>query len=215
MTEMATARQLGLALCHDCHMLVDWAGVRPEEAAYCPRCGARVHLRKPNSLKRTWALLIAAAVLYFPANLLPITVTTSLGSEQSDTIISGVLYFLRHGSIGIGLVILIASVLIPLTKILVLTYLLLTVHSRSLWRPKDRTRLYRMIEAVGRWSMVDIFVVTILVALVKLGALANVDAGPATIYFAAVVILTMLATESFDPRLMWDIVEENYERGNT
>jgi len=212
MADMFSAKKLGLALCHECHILVDFSGVAPGEAAYCPRCGARVYMRKPNSIKRTWALLLASCALYMPANILPITVTTSLGSEQSDTIISGVIYFLKHGSIAIGLIIFIASICVPLMKILTLTYLLLTVHLKSLWRPRDRTRLYRMTETVGRWSMVDIYVVTIMVALVKLGALANVDAGPAAVYFAAVVVLTMLAAESFDPRLIWDVIEENNEQ---
>ena len=209
MTDMISAMKLGLAQCHDCHLLVDCTAVSPQQAGNCPRCGATVHLRKPNSLARTWALLLASCVLYVPANLLPITITTSLGSEQSDTIISGVIYFLSHGSIAIGLIIFIASICVPMMKIITLIYLLLTVHCKSLWRPRDRTRLYRMTEAVGRWSMVDIYVVTIMVALVKLGALANVDAGPATLYFAAVVVLTMLAAESFDPRLMWDVCEES------
>ena len=208
MGEVATAKQLGMGLCHDCHMLVDISAVPFGQSAICPRCGAVVHMRKPNSLKRTWALLIAACIFYLPANLLPITVTTSFGSTQSDTIISGVIYFLKNGSIAVGLIILIASILIPLLKILILSYLLLTIHLRSKWRPRDRTRLYRMTEAVGRWSMVDIYVVTIMVALVKLGALANVDAGPATVYFATVVVLTMLAAESFDSRLIWDVAEE-------
>ncbi len=210
MAETATAKQLGMGLCHDCHMLVDVTSVPAGQSAICPRCGAVVHLRKPNSLKRTWALLIAACIFYLPANLLPITVTTSFGKTQSDTIISGVIYFLKNGSIAVGLIILIASILIPLLKIMILSYLLLTVHRRSKWRPRDRTRLYRMTEAVGRWSMVDIYVVTIMVALVKLGALANVDAGPAAIYFATVVVLTMLAAESFDSRLIWDAAEEKY-----
>ncbi len=208
MIKMDTAKKLGLGLCHDCRLLVDLTGVCAAKVGCCPRCGARVHLRKPNSIRRTWALLAASCILYLPANLLPITVTTSLGSKQSDTIISGVIYFLKHGSIAIGLIIFIASICVPLMKILTLTYLLLTVQLKSLWRPRDRTRLYRMTEAVGRWSMVDIYVVTIMVALVKLGALANVEAGPATIYFAAVVVLTMLAAESFDPRLIWDVIEE-------
>ncbi len=212
MAEMATARQLGMALCHDCHMLIDWPSLAPGEMAFCPRCGAQVHQRKPNSLMRTWALLIAAIIFYVPANILPITITTSFGSEQADTIMSGVIYFLKSGSFEIALVIFVASILVPLMKLTILTYLLLSVKFKSLWRPKERTKLYRITEAVGRWSMLDIYVVTILVALVKLGILANIDAGPAAVYFAAVVVITMFAAESFDPRLMWDAIEEKYER---
>jgi paraquat-inducible protein A len=211
MAEMATARQLGMALCHDCHMLIDWPLLAPGEMAFCSRCGAQIHQRKPNSLMRTWALVIAALIFYVPANILPITITTSLGSEQTDTIMSGVIYFLKSGSFEIALVIFVASILVPLMKLMILTYLLLSVKFKSLWRPKERTKLYRITEAVGRWSMLDIYVVTILVALVKLGALANIDAGPAAVYFAAVVVITMFAAESFDPRLIWDVIEEKYE----
>lgn len=212
MAEMATTRQLGMALCHDCHLLVRLPRLEPDARAQCPRCRAQLHQRKPNSIKRTWALVIAAFILYIPANLLPITITTSLGNEQADTIISGVIYFLKSGSFEIALVIFVASVFVPLMKLLILSSLLLSVHFRSRWRPKERTKLYRLTEAVGRWSMVDIYVVTILVALVKLGALVNIDAGPAAVYFAAVVVITMFAAESFDPRLIWDIMEESHER---
>lgn len=213
MGDAITARQLGMALCHDCHILIDWPYLSSGETVFCPRCGAEVHQRKPNSITRTWALVIAALVFYVPANVLPITVTTSLGAEQADTIMSGVIYFLKSGSFEIALIIFVASVLVPLMKLLILTYLLLSVQFKSLWRPKERTRLYRITEAVGRWSMLDIFVVTILVALVKLGVLANIDAGPAAIYFAAVVVITMFAAESFDPRLMWDVVDEKLREG--
>jgi paraquat-inducible protein A len=124
---------------------------------------------------------------------------------------SGVIYFVKTGMWPIALVIFVASVFVPLMKLSVLTYLLISVKRRSHWRPRDRTRLYRMTEVVGRWSMVDIYVVTILVALVKLGALASIDAGPGAIYFGAVVVITMFAAESFDPRLIWDVMEEKYD----
>lgn len=211
MAEPATARQAGLVLCHDCHLLVTWPRLAPSQVALCPRCRARLRQRKPNSIARCWALLLAAYCLYMPANVLPITVTTSLGQIQADTIMSGVIYFIKTGSYMIALVIFVASLFIPLMKLLILTYLLLSVQIKSIWRPRDRTRLYRMTEAVGRWSMVDIYVVTILVALVKLGALANIDVGPAAVYFAAVVVITMFAAESFDPRLIWDTLEETHE----
>lgn len=211
MTEMATARQLGMALCHDCHILVDWPVLASGERAHCPRCGAQIHQRKPNSVRRTWALLIASCILYVPANLLPITITTSLGDVQSDTIISGIIYFLKSGSFVVAMVIFVASVVVPLMKLLILSSLLLSVQLKSAWRPKERTGLYRLTEFVGRWSMVDIYVVTILVALVKLGALADIEAGPAAGYFAAVVVITMFAANSFDPRLIWDTIEEKHD----
>jgi len=203
----ATASQLGLVSCHDCSLLIE-----AEHAAdhpHCPRCGAHLHRRKPNSLARTWALVWAAIIFIVPANVLPMTVTTTLGAKQADTIMSGVIYFMQSGSWEIAAVIFIASIFVPFAKLLILIFLLLSVRFRSAWRPKDRTTLYRLTELVGRWSMVDIYVVTILVALVKLGAVAAIEAGPAAVYFAAVVVTTMFAAESFDPRLIWDVIEEN------
>lgn len=205
--QATTALELGLINCHDCHLLVeiDQAKNHP----HCPRCGAHLHLRKPNSLNRTWALVCAAIVMIIPANVLPITVTTTLGAKQADTIMSGVIYFMQTGSWEIAAVIFIASVFVPFAKLCILIFLLLSVQFRWRWRPKDRTSLYRLTELVGRWSMVDIYVVTILVALVKLGAVAAIEAGPAAVYFAAVVVITMFAAESFDPRLIWDVLEED------
>jgi len=170
-----------------------------------------LHSRKPNSIARTWALVIAAFILYIPANVLPITKVTSLGIVQSDTIMSGVIYFIQTGMWPIALVIFVASVFVPLLKLCMLIFLVISVQRRSTWRPKDRTRIYRITEAVGRWSMTDIFVVTILVALVHLGALANIEAQAGAVFFAAVVVITMLAAMSFDPRLIWDVKEPQDE----
>jgi paraquat-inducible protein A len=193
------------ARCHDCGLL----SRLPEGAhgARCPRCDAALHARKPQSLERTWAWLIAAALCYLPANLLPIMKVTSLGRAQADTIMSGVVYLLVHGMWPLAIVVFTASVFVPLLKLAILLTLLISVHRRSNWRPVDRTRLYRITEAIGRWSMVDIFVVTILVALVHLGNLATVEAQTGAVFFGAVVVLTMLAAESFDPRLIWDRLE--------
>ena len=199
----ATALASGCALCHDCGLLC----ALPEHGAHgaaCRRCGAALHARKPRSLERAWAFLIAAALCYLPANLLPIMKVTSLGRAQSDTIMSGVVYLLTHGMWPLAIVVFTASVFVPILKIVILTGLLVSVHRSSRWRPVERTRLYRITEAIGRWSMVDIFVVTILVALVRLGNLATVEAQPGAVFFGAVVVLTMLAAESFDPRLLWD-----------
>jgi len=200
-----TARKAGLVACTVCHLL------SPDGVGRCPRCGAALHNRKPDSIARSWALVTAAAILYVPANVLPMTTVTSLGMVQSDTIMSGVVYFVQSGSWPIALVIFVASVFVPLLKLFILSYLLISVQRKSHFRPKDRTRLYLITEAVGRWSMLDIFVVTILVALVNLGALATIQAGPAALYFAAVVVLTMLAAMSFDPRLIWDAKEKMHE----
>ena len=206
-SRQTTARKLGLLSCHACNLLID--PLQESPPGRCPRCGARVHPRKPNSLARTWALVAAAVILYVPANVLPMTITLSLGARQSDTILSGVIYFFQTGAWEIAAVIFTASIFVPLVKLCVLIFLLLSVQFRFVWRPKDRTTLYRLTELVGRWSMVDIFVVTILVALVRLGAIATIEAGPAAVYFAAVVVITMFAAESFDPRLIWDAMEED------
>jgi len=206
---MTAAAQAGSALaadctpCHDCGLLCRLPA-HGAAAPLCPRCGAEVHARKPRSLERTWAWWTAAAICYLPANLLPIMKVTSLGRGQADTIMSGVVYLLVHGMWPLAIVVFTASVFVPLLKLLILLGLLLSVHRRSSWRPVDRTRLYRITEAIGRWSMVDIFVVTILVALVRLGNLATVEAQTGAVFFGAVVVLTMLAAESFDPRLIWD-----------
>ena len=206
-----TAREASLVTCHGCHLLSRAPSPNDAPEALCPRCGASLHQRKPNSIARTWALVLAALIFYIPANVLPITLTTSMGKVQADTIISGVIYFMVSGSWHIALVILIASIFVPLLKILALSYLVISVHRKSSWRPHDRTRLYRITEVVGRWSMLDIFVIAILVALVKLKSLATIEAGPAAVFFAAVVVITMFAAMSFDPRLIWDEMEYRHE----
>ena len=208
-TRLATARNTALISCHSCHLLCK--GSQTNLLLKCPRCGATLHSRKPNSTARTWALTLAAAVFYIPANILPITTVISFGKAQSDTIMSGVLYFIATGMWPIALVIFVASVLVPMLKLIILMFLLISVQWKSTWRPKDRTRLYRITEVVGRWSMVDIYVVTILVALVNLGSLATIEAGPGAVFFAAVVVLTMFAAMSFDPRLIWDVKEKSNE----
>ena len=162
------------------------------------------HLPGASSLQRTWALLVAATLCCFPAHLYPIMVTTSLGHTQPSTIISGVLQFLQHGDWPIALIIFTASVLVPFGKIMALSWLCLAARRDA---PLDMTaqmRLYRITEWVGRWSMIDVFVVAIVVALVRLGNLLSIDPGPGGLAFAAVVVLTMLAAFSFDPRLIWD-----------
>lgn len=202
-TDTAMARSL--LACHSCGLV----SRRPAVGASlsCPRCGVALHARIPRSLSRTWALLVAAVMLYVPANLLPIMQVTSFGRARSDTILSGAEYLLQLGMWPLALIVFVASVLVPVTKIVILAYLLISLHRRSRSRPMDRLRLYRFTEFVGRWSMVDVFVVTILVALVNLGKIAEVEAGPGALFFAAVVILTMLAAHTFDPRLIWDNAE--------
>ena len=173
----------------------------------CPRCSDVLHRRKPNSLQRTWALVLAASAFYVPANVYPVMTVTSLGQTQSDTIFSGVVFLFEHGMLPLAAILFIASIFVPLLKLLILMFLLISVQMRSRWRPRDRTRLYRITEAIGRWSMVDVYVVTILVALVHLGNLASIEAEAGAVFFCAVVVITMFAAMAFDPRLIWDVME--------
>ncbi|GAB6909813.1 Paraquat-inducible protein A [Desulfosarcina cetonica] len=205
-----TAAAHGLYNCHICGLLVRRPKI-PASHVHCPRCGGRLHLRKPNSISRTWACVIAAMIFYIPANLLPVTVTTYLGRSQADTIMSGVIYFMKSGSWGIAGIIFVASIVVPIAKLMVLSGLMFSVQRRSRWRPLERAHLYRLTETIGRWSMLDVFVVTVLVALVRLGYLSTIEAGPGVVYFAAVVVLTMIAAMTFDPRLIWDALEKNDE----
>lgn len=198
-----TARSASLASCHDCGRLSRLPH-GPAHHLRCPRCGAALHLRKPYSVQRTWALVIAAAICYVPANLLPVMTVTSLGKPVSDTIMSGVVYFIEHGDWPLALVIFTASIFVPMMKLAILIFLLISVQRRSRWRPVERTRMYRLTEAIGRWSMVDIYVITIMVALVRLGNLATIEASAGAVFFGAVVVITIFAAESFDPRMIWD-----------
>ena len=154
-------------------------------------------------------LLIAACIMYFPANLLPVMITTSFpGEEQQDTIMSGIIYFWVSGSWVLALIVFIASFLVPLFKLAAMILLLIMVQRRSSWRLLQRTKLYRVVEVTGRWSMLDVFVVSLLTGLVQIKGFATVYAGPGIAAFAAVVVLTMLASISFDPRLTWDAAEQ-------
>ena len=204
-SECLTARRAALVPCHACGRL------EPARVSHCSRCRAHIHARKPDSVLRTWALLITAAILYVPANCLPVMRVVSMGQEQSDTIMGGIIYFLKTGSWPLALLIFFASIVVPLLKLGILTFLQITVRRRSQWRPSFRTRLYRLTELIGRWSMVDIFAVTLMVAMVEMGALASIEPGPGAMAFAAVVMTTMLASYSFDPRLIWDAMECEHE----
>lgn len=203
-----TATSMGLVSCHSCGRLSPCA----LDGQPCPRCSAPLHHRKPDSLARTWAFLLAALILYLPANLLPIMVTQSILGTSHDTILSGVFYLWVSGAKGLALLVLVASVIVPLLKMMILTLLLLSVHFRSKWRIRQQTRLYRLVEVIGRWSMLDIFVVALLAALVRAGALATIIPGAGALAFTTVVVLTMLASLSFDPRLLWDSLDANDER---
>lgn len=198
-----SALQAGFVLCRDCHKLLP-APPADIQKGSCPRCYATVHARKPHSISRTWALVISAAVLFFPANMLPIMRVDFLGIPDNSTILDGIQYFFKEGSYGIGLIILTASVLVPLFKIVGLLIILLTIRFKSSRSLTQKSVMFRFIEYIGRWSMLDIFVIALLGLLVNFGLFTSIQAAPAATYFCLVVVSTMFAAITFDPRLMWD-----------
>lgn len=199
----ATARQAGLVNCPLCHRL------SPRGQRRCPRCRTPLHLRKPDSLVRTWALLVTAVILYIPANLYPVMTVIRLGRGEPNTILSGVAALIHAGMWPLALVVFVASIVIPLLKIVTLGYLAWSVGRGSCWRPRERTLLYRLTETFGHWSMVDVFLVAILTALVDMGGVASITPGIGVSFFASVVVLTILAAKSFDPRLIWDLMDHD------
>lgn len=202
---MLTAAAAGLMACPVC----GWVDSAAAVGSRCPRCGARRHGRRADSLSRTWALVLAAAMLYIPANLLPVMKTSSLFGAEKDTILSGIVFFWVSGSKGLAALIFFVSILIPLSKLGILAFLAVSVHRRVVHNRQQRMVLFRIVEFVGRWSMLDIFVVALMVGLVRFHSVANVEAGPGAAAFGAVVILTMLAARSFDPRQIWDHAEDD------
>jgi paraquat-inducible protein A len=193
-----SAASEGLASCHIC------GKVSPVDSGTCPRCHGPLHLRKPDSLQRTWAFLISAAVLYLPANLMPIMTISQIGGAENDTILHGVITFWEMKAYPVAIVVFTASVLIPILKVAALIWLCLAARGHTAASPKALSRIYHLTELLGRWSMVDVFVVSILVCLVRMGTLLTITPGPAAVCFSGVVILTMFAAMSFDPRLIWD-----------
>jgi paraquat-inducible protein A len=169
----------------------------------CPRCGHVLRTTKPHAVQRTWALVVAAAILYVPANALPVMVTTSALQHDEHTLLGGIHELWLDGSWGLAAIVFVASIAVPVLKIGALGLLAWTVRHRPHWRRLERARLYRLVETVGHWSMLDVYVVVLLAATVRFGPLASVDVGLGLLSFAAVVVLTMLATWSFDPRLIW------------
>lgn len=204
MSHPATAMQYGLMRCHTCGKLVPESMHDDHDPVHCPRCHASVHMRTSNSLSNTWALLITAMLLYIPANIYPIMTVTYLGAGEPDTIMSGVVLLIQLESYAVAAVIFIASVLVPLLKMISLLILLLSVQHNWDLDNRERTRMYRVVELVGRWSMLDLFVIAVLVALVNFGNVAQIVSGHGASAFGAVVVLTMLAANTFDARLIWD-----------
>ncbi len=202
-----TAAERGLLSCHTCSLLVPETRFDDHHHHECPRCGNSLHTRKTNSIARTMALVIAAALLLIPANLYPVMTVIRFGQGAPDTILSGVIHLIEGGMWPLAMIVFFASIVVPVLKLIALTFFMITVQNKSQWRPRDRTSLYRVTEVVGAWSMVDIFLLAILVALVNLDALATIRPGPGAAFFGAAVVTTMLAAHSFDPRLIWDNME--------
>lgn len=200
--QVITAAGNNMTVCSVCHK------VHSDTQASCTRCGNSLGLRKSNSIQHSSALLIAALVMYIPANVYPIMTTNFLGVESETTILGGIFLFIKHESYGIAIIIFLASVVIPMAKIGALFVLCLAAVKRSKLSGLELTKLYRIVEFVGKWSMVDVFVVAILVGLVQLGKITSIEPGTASIAFTTVVILTIVAAQRFDPRLMWDRLEE-------
>ncbi|KWC60055.1 paraquat-inducible protein A [Burkholderia ubonensis] len=195
-----TARAAGWIACHLC------SRVQPAHTCgqHCTRCGSALHARRPHSAARTGALVAAAALLYIPANLLPVMHATSLGRAEDDTILGGIAYFWTSGDWALAVIVFIASVLVPMLKLAILAFQAIAAHRGMQWRPLERARLHRLVERVGRWSMLDVFVVALTIALVHFGSFADITPGPGVLAFGAVVVLTMCASMQFDPRLIWD-----------
>lgn len=195
-----SALKQGLVRCHDC----GYVTAKTAEVQYCPRCEARLHERLPSSFQRTAALLCTGFILYIPANIFPIMTVSRFGAAETHTITGGIIAFINTGMIPIAILVFVASILVPLLKMTGLAILLWAVQHRWQRNLKLLTQMYRVIAFVGRWSMLDIFMISILVSLVDLGGVGQIIAGPAATAFAAVVVLTMFAANSFDPRLLWD-----------
>ena len=202
---MLTAASKGIIGCEACGLAQRF--LPTTQRLVCSRCGSGMHFRKPNSISRTWALVIAAYVLIIPANLMPVMATGSLFGTEKDTIFGGVVFLWTSDSQILAIILFCASIVIPFAKLISLTFLLISVQRRSTWNPKLRAQLYRVLEAIGRWSMIDVYVATMLTALVQFGDLMSIRAGAGAIAFGSVVILTIFAAKSFDPRLIWEAVD--------
>ena len=191
--------------CETCGLV---SGPRPDDDPRCPRCESMLHERKPNSVARTWALVIAAAVLYIPANYYPVLSVVQLGAGQPSTILGGVEELVTARQYPLAALVFFASIAVPMMKLIGLSFMLITIQTGRTGWLRDRTRLYHIVRFIGRWSMIDIFMESLLGALVAFGSVITIEPGAGALAFCAVVILTMFAAETFDPRLMWDAAEE-------
>jgi paraquat-inducible protein A len=196
-----TASSQGVAGCSICGLINKFDA---DGHARCRRCDNQLHARLPNSMQRTIALLLSAGLMYIPANFYPIMTTINLGKAMDNTILGGVAELWRTGSWPIAMIIFIASIVVPVVKLLVMAWLCFVVNKQDGLNPEKRTQVYRLTEFIGRWSMVDVFAVALMVALIRGGSLMSINPGPAALAFCSVVVLTMLAAITFDPRLLWD-----------
>lgn len=195
---MITAREAGLVACRRCGQ------VHTPAASHCKRCGSILRSRDEMSLQRVWAWLIAGMIAFVPANLYPMLITNTLVEHSESTILGGVAELVSHHDYAIAAIVFVASIIIPLSKFLAISYLAISVQKRSVLNMKQRHHLYDIVEFIGRWSMIDVFVVAIMSALVQLDSVATINPGIAAVSFALSVIFTMLAAQSFDPRMIWD-----------
>ncbi len=205
-----TGKEAGLVLCSDCHTIHHHIS---DIDQLCNCCGAELHQRKVNSLNRTWALLITSMILFFPANMLIIMNVTSLGADDPSTIMGGVILLIQLGSYPVAFVVFAASIVVPLFKMIGIMIILLSLKYKVNITDLQRIRMFRFIEFIGRWSMLDIFVISILAALVNISGVAVITAGPAATAFGSLVVITMLAANSFDTRLLWDLKVEGKTEG--
>ncbi|WP_017223368.1 paraquat-inducible protein A [Moritella dasanensis] len=204
---MQNAKDNQIAKCHECHLLIS---VKEDiKRQHCPRCFTQVHFRIPSSIQKTWAYLLAAAFMMIPANLLPISTLTSTGKATPDTIMSGTIALAKSNDLGIAIIIFVASILVPLFKIIGLGLILLSVQNKIFIAPKRKLLLFNAIHWIGKWSIMDLFVISIMVAVINRGNLLSVDPGYGATCFGLVVVLTILAAESFDTRLIWDLNHKN------
>jgi paraquat-inducible protein A len=201
MSALPRASELGLIGCHVCGLVC--RDIRVPNAA-CPRCGSALHRRKSASYSKTWALLIAAFLFYLPANLLPITRTVSLGDVDDNTILTGVVELWVKGSPYLAVIVFTASIVVPMLKFFALGLLLISSRRRSQWAQRQRSKLFRLVEFIGYSSMLDVFVVALLTALVQFGFFSQVEPLPGVVFFGLTVVITMFASMTFDPRLIWD-----------
>ncbi len=203
-----TAREAGLVSCTECGTLA------PLGQGRCERCYAALHSRHPRAEQRVWAWLIAGIILYIPANIYPMLITRTFGSASEGTIIGGAIELIEYGAWFVAFVVIFASVFIPVAKFVAIAALMLGVRRGSRLSAHRRMQLYEVTEFIGRWSMIDVFVVAILTALVQLGFIASINPGPAAVCFALSVVFTMLSAQNFDPRMIWDSLEEPAPRAD-